>query len=201
MRQKTQDTYDRSADSLSQHYDAIGPRIGDVDLAFTLAENPQNAQVLELGCGNGRDARAILRHTPHYTGIDTSPKMIAIARDKLALGTFLVEDATTYEYGGPFDIVFAFALIRHLDVNELSTVLRKVAVSLRPGGILYISSVYGRYHQQEPRSDSYGTRTMYSYNPHIVQKYSPPSLKKVQEIYDTIGGVEWFELALRKTDH
>jgi hypothetical protein len=35
MHQKTRDTYNQSADNLSRHYDQIGSRDGDIDLAFT----------------------------------------------------------------------------------------------------------------------------------------------------------------------
>lgn len=198
MHNTTRDTYSKSAGSLSRHYDSIGSRDGDIELAFSLAGNPDNAAILELGCGNGRDAEAIVKYAHNYTGIDTAAEMIAIAKVKVPNATFLVADAMTYDYPGPYDIIFAFALFRHMDVTEITTVLKKISDSLRPGGIVYISSVYGNHHRSHPKMDEYGSREIYDYNPSILQKYSPPSLKKVQEIYDTINGVEWFELALMK---
>lgn len=198
MRQETRDTYNQFADSLSRHYDQIGSRDGDIDLAFTLAGNPKNAEVLELGCGNGRDARAILRYTSNYLGIDTSEKMISIASHKVPEGTFVVADAINYEYAGPYNIVFAFAIFRHLSQEEMTVVLQKVAASLKPGGILYISSMFDESYRQISCKDRFGTREMYLFNPRIILKRCPPSLKKVQEIYDQINGKEWFELALQK---
>lgn len=198
MRQETRDTYNQSARKLSRHYDRIGSRDGDVDLAFTLAGNPKNAQVLEIGCGNGRDAIAILRNTSNYTGIDTSENMIGIAKAKVPHGTFLVADAADFEYVGPYDLVFAFALFRHLSIEEITVVMKKVAASLKPGGIFYLSSMLDEAYQKTERSDTYGTREMYLYNPRIILKHCPPSLKKVQEIYDHIDGKEWFELAFQK---
>lgn len=198
MHQGTRDTYNHSAGLLSRHYDAIGSRDGDIDLAFTLAGDPKNAKVLELGSGNGRDAQSILRHTPNYIGIDNSAEMVAIAQQKVPTVGFEVADAVTYKYAGPYDIIFAFAIIRHLSIPELTTVLKKAATNLKPGGILYISSVYSQSHHLASRNDNFGTREMYYYNPAIIQKYCPQTLKKVQEIYDTINGVDWFEIALRK---
>jgi SAM-dependent methyltransferase len=198
MRQETRDTYSQSANKLSRHYDRIGSRDGDVDLAFTLAGNPRNAEVLELGCGNGRDAQAILKYTNNYTGIDTSEEMIAIARSKAPGGTFVVADAITYDYAGPYNIVFAFALFRHLSLEEVTVVLKRVAAALKPGGVFYISSMFDESYRQISRDDAYGTRDMYLYNPRIILKRCPPSLKKVQEIYDHINDNEWFELALKK---
>lgn len=198
MRQETRDTYNRSADKLSRHYDQIGSRDGDINLALTLAGNPKNATVLELGCGNGRDAKAILRYTNHYTGIDTSEKMISIAQAKVPEGTFIVADAAEYDYAGPYDMVFAFALFRHLNLEEVTRLLQKVSAALQPGGVLYISSMLGESYQSIECKDGFGTREMYLYNPQIILKRCPPSLKKVQEIYDQIDGKDWFELALQK---
>lgn len=198
MHRETRDTYNQSADKFSRHYDRIGSRDGDVDLAFALAGNPKNAKVLELGCGNGRDALTIMRQTKFYTGIDSSEKMIAIASRKLPEGTLVVGDVVDYPYGGPYDIVFAFALFRHLSLEEVTIVLKKASASLRQGGILYISSMFDEAYKQISRSDVYGNRDMYLYSPKLIMKRCPPSLKKVQEIYDHIDDTEWFELALKK---
>lgn len=198
MQHKTRDTYSKSAGSLGRHYDEIGERSGDIDLAFTLAGNPENARVLEIGCGNGRDARAILRNTPYYTGIDTSPEMIELAREKVPHGTFELADAVTYNYDGPYDVVFAFASFRHIAPGELGIVLKKIYDNLRVGGVLYISSNYDTYYREDVRKDSYGVRQIHYYNPDIIHHYSPQGLKKVQELYDTIDGNKWFEVVLKK---
>lgn len=198
MHQKTRDTYNRSAGSLSDHYDTIGPREGDIKLAFTLAGHPENAQVLEIGCGNGRDARAILTQTPFYTGIDTSEKMIEHARRKAPKGVFDVADAVTYKYKGPYDIVFAFAPFRHMRLEEVTTVMQKVYAALKPSGVFYISSNYGDAYEHTRRQDSFGVRDIYLYNPSILKKHAPAGFKKVQEIFDTVDGQEWFEVAFQK---
>jgi len=198
MHQKTRNTYSKSAASLGQHYDEIGSRDGDVNLAFTLAGNPENAKVLEIGCGNGRDALSILRRTPFYTGIDTSPEMIKLARERTFKGKFEVADALTYDYDGPYDVVFAFASLRHIAPSELGIVLKKVYDSLREGGVLYISSNYADHYHQEDRKDKYGEREIHYYNPDIIQHYAPRGFKKVQELYDTIDGFKWFEVVLKK---
>lgn len=199
MHQKTRDTYNQSADSLSRHYDAIGPREGDINLAFTLAGNPTDAAVLEIGCGNGRDARAILRRTHNYTGIDVSDAMIRHAREKVPNGQFITADALSFEYKGPYDIVFVFAAFRHLNPDELTIVLKHIYHNLREGGVLYISSNHADTYHNSARDDKYGVREIHYYNPKLIQQRAPRGLKKVQEIYDMVDGQEWFEIALQKT--
>lgn len=198
MHQKTRDTYNRSAGSLSDHYDEIGPREGDIKLAFTLARHPENARVLEIGCGNGRDARAILHQTPFYTGIDTSEKMIEHARLKAPKGFFEVADAVTYAYPDKYDIVFAFAPFRHMKLEEVTTVMQKVYAALKPGGVFYISSNYGAKYEHTRRQDIFGVRDIYLYNPTILEKHGPTGFKKIQEIFDTVDNQEWFEVAFQK---
>jgi SAM-dependent methyltransferase len=198
MHQKTRDTYNQSADSLSNHYDEIGPREGDINLAFTLSGNPANAVVLEIGCGNGRDARAIIRRSGHYTGIDTSESMIDLARQKVPSGQFRVADALSFEYEGPYDIVFAFAAFRHMNPDELTTVLKQIHASLKTGGVLYVSSNHADSYRSEARNDKYGTRIIHYYNPKLLQQRAPRGLKKIQEIFDTVDGQEWFEVAFQK---
>lgn len=191
--------YDTSADQFSQHYDQIGPREGDIELAFALAGNPVEGRVLELGCGNGRDARAIMRHTQDYTGVDTSGKMLTIARSRLPGGNFEQSDALDFVYKGPYDLVFAFALLRHLNLEEVTNILTAVSRSLKLGGVFYISSNHGlKYEPVERSSPVGGKRQIYTYNPDIIQKHAPVSLKSVYQTRDNVDGQEWFEVALQK---
>lgn len=199
MHRAVRATYDKSADQFSQHYDQIGPREGDIELAFALAGNPEHARVLEIGCGNGRDAQAIMRRTPDYTGIDTSESMLDIARGRLPAGNFEQVSATDFDYKGPYEVVFAFALFRHMNLEEVTTVLTAAYYSLRVGGVFYISSNYGpKYEPVKQSSPVGGERLIYAYNPDIIQKHAPVGLKSVYQTRDTVGGREWFEVALQK---
>lgn len=44
FRAQTIDTYNNSANELAEYFVGIGPRNTDIDLAFRLAGNPQNAR-------------------------------------------------------------------------------------------------------------------------------------------------------------
>ena len=198
MSQNTRKVYDQSAEELSRYYDKIGPRDGDIDLAFAIAGNPENAVVLEIGCGNGRDAKAIVQHTPYYTGIDSSEKMVVKARERVPEGSFEQADATEYGYPTLYDIVFAFAPLRHMNLDEVTTVLKKVYDSLRPGGVFYISSNFGQKYEEVERAHPYGVKTIYHYNPDIIIKHAPRGFKRVRELYDSVNNEPWFEVALKK---
>jgi ubiquinone/menaquinone biosynthesis C-methylase UbiE len=55
------------------------------DLAFYAGlAGTQGGPVLELGCGSGRVLVPLARAGHHVVGVDTSPHMLALAREKLA---------------------------------------------------------------------------------------------------------------------
>jgi SAM-dependent methyltransferase len=100
--------------------------------------------VLDLGCGTG-SLSALLAGAGHrVTGVDLSPKMIALARSKLAAagltGSFVVADAADPP-GGSVDVV----LTRHLvwALPDAPAALARWVSLVRPGGALVL--VEGRW--------------------------------------------------------
>ncbi len=198
-RKMTIDTYDRSAKALAQYFKGIGARVLDIDIAFNLLEQTSaNPRVVEIGCGDGRDAVDIISRTNHYLGFDISEGMIQIARQELPDAHFEIGDAVTFEYPPNTDIVFAFASILHLDKDEVSQVLSKVHQSLNPGGVFYVSAKYMPEYKQSVKKDQYGERMFYFYNPDILKELSKGIFTSVFEDQKTIGSTDWFEIALRK---
>lgn len=194
----TIETYNRSAPALAEYFKGIGSRVEDIDRAFNLAGNPPNPSVVEIGCGDGRDAKEIVRRTQNYVGFDISEGMIEIAQNYLAGARFETADAVTYEYPENTDIVFAFASLLHLDKNESQQVIGKVQQSLKPGGVFYISSKYRSEYSEEIKKDQYGERLFYFYNPELIKGLAGRNYESVFEDQQIIGSTEWFEIALRK---
>lgn len=64
-------TYDNSAEELAEYFRSIGPRIQDLEKGLSLAgANKGTARVVEIGCGDGRDAREIIKRVDWYEGFD-----------------------------------------------------------------------------------------------------------------------------------
>lgn len=135
-RQETIDTYNRSAKELSKYFNGIGSRIKDIKLAFGLAGNPKNARVVEIGCGDGRDAKEIVKRAEWYEGFDISEELIKIARQAVPQAHFKVADAANYTFPAYLDVVFAFASLLHLNKTEVRAILDRVHKALNPGGYL-----------------------------------------------------------------
>lgn len=200
LKQQTVDTYNRSAKELAEYFRGIGSRTKDIDLAIKLAENPKNPKILEIGCGDGRDAKKILERTNNYTGFDISEELIKLARQYVPNGKFEVADATAYQYPSNLDIVFAFASLLHLEKDEVKDVLQKVLKSLIPGGIFYISLKYSTEYTEKLKEDKFGGRMFYFYNPKIIKELAGKKyeVSYLTDIYTRTGDTKWFEIALRK---
>jgi SAM-dependent methyltransferase len=95
-----------------------GPQLGR-ELAISVAAQHQNPEVLDVGCGPGRVAEAIVAGgAATYVGIDFSPHMLALARRRLE-GYERVElvegDFLDLDVPGTFDVVLALGLFDYLD--------------------------------------------------------------------------------------
>src|SRR5206468_3450148 len=132
IRKRTIDTYNQSAKRLAAYFQGLGARVSDIEQALDLAGRPQNARVVEIGCGDGRDAKEIVKRVGWYRGFDISEELIKLAEESLAGSCFEVADATEYGFPGNLDVVFAFASLLHLDKNEVRAVLGRVHESLKP---------------------------------------------------------------------
>jgi ubiquinone/menaquinone biosynthesis C-methylase UbiE len=96
---------------------------------------------LDLGCGTGRHATAHLASSGFcVTGLDVSARSIAVARQEVPEGRFLVGDMATIAFPAEsFDLVTAFYSVIHLPREEHGRLLRRVARWLRPGGGLIVN--------------------------------------------------------------
>lgn len=198
-RTATVKTYDDSAEVFADYFKGIGTRQIYINLALKLIGNKDNAKIIEIGCGDGRDAAVIIEKTNDYIGFDPSQGLLELAKKRLPEVDFRVDDALSFEYPQNIDTVFAFASLLHVDIQELEIVIKKLSNSIRKGGILYISLKESDHYEKRIKQDRFGERTFYYYNVQDILDISKQYFEPVAEIHETIGGTRWFELALRCT--
>jgi ubiquinone/menaquinone biosynthesis C-methylase UbiE/DNA-binding transcriptional ArsR family regulator len=99
--------------------------------------------VLDAGTGTGRILELLAPHIGRGVGIDSSPDMLAIARDRLArigAGHCQVRLGDVYRLplaNGSFDAVIFHQVLHYLD--DPPAALREAARVLRPGGRILIA--------------------------------------------------------------
>jgi len=103
---------------------------------LVLHEIPPNARILDLCCGTGQLAAALVKRGYRVTGVDGSKEMIRIARRNAPGATFLVADARSFRLSPAVDAALStYDSLNHLmDHEDLTTVFRNVHASLSVGG-------------------------------------------------------------------
>jgi ubiquinone/menaquinone biosynthesis C-methylase UbiE len=103
--------------------------------------------VVDMGAGTGQFALAAAEVCARVVAVDVSPLMLARLREKLersALSNVEVVDAgfLTYEHAGePADVVYSRFALHHLPDFWQAIALRRMAGTLRAGGVLRLSDV------------------------------------------------------------
>jgi SAM-dependent methyltransferase len=112
-------------------------------LAEFLQRLAPGARILELGCGAGVDAEAMLAAGFDVEPTDGSPALAAEAGRRLGrpVRVMLFEDLEEVE---AYDAVWASASLLHVPQERLSGVLARVWRALRPGGLFYASFKAGQ---------------------------------------------------------
>ena len=103
---------------------------------------PNNAHILDAGCGSGRDSLYFLQNGYKVTAIDASDELSKLAA-KLIKHPVINISFQQMEFENEFDAVWASASILHIPRNEISDVLNRISDALIPNGILYASFKHG----------------------------------------------------------
>jgi len=98
-------------------------------------------KVLDLGCGNGRLFQIFKDININYTGVDSSGKLIEIAKKTYPSATFLVADALRLPFStNYFDEVYSVAVLHHIPSAQLRLeFLEEAKRVLKPGGLLILT--------------------------------------------------------------
>lgn len=99
-----------------------------------VADLALGSEVLELGSGPGRDAVLLENRGMRVRRTDATMAFVAMMRADGYRAEVL--DVLKDDPAGPYDLVYASAVLLHLSRAELASVLVKVRHALRPGGRL-----------------------------------------------------------------
>jgi SAM-dependent methyltransferase len=110
-----------------------------LEYAYWLLGDVRSREVLDLGCGSGANTVLLADRGARITGLDLSPDLIDLARQRLAVSDvdaanvrFIVGSAHAIDLpDASVDVVFGMAILHHLDLQQTAAEVWRV---LRPGG-------------------------------------------------------------------
>jgi SAM-dependent methyltransferase len=102
-------------------------------------------RVLDLGCGTGGHAVLLADRGFEIVGVDRSPDMLRVARDRSPAARFELGEIGAVDLGETFDaVLMMFAVLGYHATNaEVSEALSAARRHLRPGGLFFADVWYG----------------------------------------------------------
>jgi len=143
----------QAAERTLTHYDrraqAFWEGTRDHDVSQNVAALLQNIvaappfELLDLGCGPGRDLATFASLGHRATGLEGSPQLAAMARTHSRC-VVLEQNLLALDLpSGRYDGVFANAVLFHVPRQELPRVLLQLHAALKDGGVLFSSNPRG----------------------------------------------------------
>lgn len=99
--------------------------------------------ILDLGCGPGRDLKTFVALGHRPVGLDGTPSFVAMARAASGCEVWHQDFLKLALPAEHFDGIFANAVLFHVPGQELPQVLRALRAALKPGGVLFSSNPRG----------------------------------------------------------
>ena len=113
---------------------------------------PNNATVLDLGCGPGKPvAKHLIEYGHRVTGVDASPPMIAMCRERMPDHEWIVSDMREVALGRRFQGILGWDSYFFLPPDDQARMFEVFATHAAPGAILMfntgtaLGSAIGKY--------------------------------------------------------
>ena len=107
-------------------------------------KNLHGKNILDFGCGSGRDTKHSLESGFHVTAVDGSEEMCKYASEYTGISVRKMMFQELNEQD-KYDGIWACSSILHLSKKELRPVLVKMIDALRCDGLIYTSFKYGDF--------------------------------------------------------
>ena len=105
---------------------------------------PSESNILDLGCGSGRDTKAFLKMGYDVEAIDGSEEICRLASDYTGI-TVKCMDFMELNSIERYDAIWACASLLHVSSAQIPIMFSKMKDALRENGIVYMSFKHGDF--------------------------------------------------------
>ena len=139
---RTLEHYDRNADGFwrgTRNHDVTQ----NIEALLRHIEGKPPFTILDLGCGPGRDLKALTQLGHAAVGLEGSARFAAMAREHSGCEVWQQGFLELDLPAGRFDGIYANAALFHVPTQVLPRVLRELHSALKPRGVLFSSNPRG----------------------------------------------------------
>ena len=133
----------------------------DMSATYNIFEDnlsEKNGEILDLGCGSGRDSKHFLDFGFTVTALDLSP-ILAEKASQFIGQKVIVADMKDLNFQDRFIGIWACASLLHLKEEEVLETIKRCHRALKKDGVLYASFKYGENsYEKDGRSFTCFTR-------------------------------------------
>lgn len=124
----------------------------------------KGSNILDIGCGGGRDAKFFIEKGLHVTGIDTSSVLIKLAKKEVPKANFSCIDLLDTNFPkDTFDGIWAEAVLLHLKRKDIPKALKKIHKILKTNGIVFVEVKHGKGEEYVKEKLSNWNERFYTY--------------------------------------
>lgn len=132
--------YNDNADSFFDN--TVNADMSDTYNIFEENLSKKEGEILDLGCGSGRDSKYFLEKGYKVIALDLSPTLAKKASDYIGQEV-IVADMKTLDYNDKFIGIWACASLLHLTELEILETLKRCHKALKKHGVIYASFKLG----------------------------------------------------------
>ncbi len=156
------------------------------------------SNILDFGCGSGRDTKYFLSQGQSVTATDGSEELCKLASKYTGIPVkhMLFQDL---DEKNAYDAIWACSSILHLPYRELKPVLKKMAQALKENGIVYTSFKYGTFEGE--RNGRYFTDMTEEKFETLLKEIEAFHIEEqwvTSDVRPDRGDEKWLNLILRK---
>ncbi len=195
VNEETLNYYEKNADEFVKN--TINADMGFNRGKF-LSRIPKQGNVLDFGCGSGRDTKIFLEMGYEVEAADGCRELCDMAARYTGIPVRQM-DFLELDEREKYDGIWACASILHLPYGELKTALAKMEAALKENGVIYTSFKYGDFEGE--RNGRYFTDMTEDSVKRLVEEIHGVSVEELWVTADVREGREgerWVNMILRK---
>ena len=158
-----------------------------------------SGEILDLGCGSGRDSLYFKSLGYSVTSVDGSVGLAKEA-EKLLNQKVIVSKFEELKLNEKFDGIWACASLLHVRRENIEYVLRNLTNNLKEGAIFYLSFKYGENEYIDERNRYFNCYTEDTFID-MIKDIKEYKIKDIYKTGDTLGGRDnlmWLNILLER---